>query len=366
MRPSNTFRALPFLFVLSAVTLLSCSKDAGDPVITPQPPVTVVDSPARKAWIVSTFAGNGIKGQTDGPDSIASLSYPTYLTVSNTGDVFFCDAVSSVIRKISGGQVSTYAGRNISNPVPAFGNIYGLAVDAQNNIYDVEYSLIRKIVSPAISSIFAGGLRVAVTDGQGESAAFNVISRVVFARDGNFYVPDFDANANTIIRKITPGGLVSTLVLQDNTGIGSGSVANYHLFADSFAMDSIGNMYITADTLGVIKKITPDGKVSVLAGSGRAALIDGIGTQAAFGSISAMVAAADGTLYVVDNNYNAIRQITKDGTVTTIVGLAGSGYKDGDGTVARLYQAFDIAIDKNGVLYVADAGNNRVRKIQYK
>jgi hypothetical protein len=108
------------------------------------------------------------------------------------------------------------------------------------------------------------------------------------------------------------------------------------------------------------------GKVTILAGSGGVGFKDGKGAVAQFNSISAMTCDISGNLWVSDRDNHAIREVTSDGTVTTIAGKGTMGYADGDSTKALFNFPFGITIDKTGVVYIMDTGNNRVRKLEYK
>jgi len=106
--------------------------------------------------------------------------------------------------------------------------------------------------------------------------------------------------------------------------------------------------------------------VIVFAGAGNLAFADGQGTDARFNGIGSMAADAAGNLYIPDYGNNAIRKVTPDGKVTTIAGTGEQGYADGEGNHAKFNGPSAIVVDKNGVIYVAEAGNNRIRKIEYK
>jgi sugar lactone lactonase YvrE len=116
----------------------------------------------------------------------------------------------------------------------------------------------------------------------------------------------------------------------------------------------------------MIKKADVNGNVTIFAGAPDLGLVDGKGTAAKFHSISALSFDNDGNLYVADLVNHAIRKITPDGTVTTLVGKNGQGFVDGNSDIAKLHYPSDLVIDKNGIIYFTDAGNGLVRKLEYR
>src|ERR1700750_1941137 len=151
------------------VLLNSCTKST-DTQSTLSIPVTnppVTDTVPTKKWVVTTLAGSGTIGATDGSGANAQFYYPQNITLDLQGNLFVGDTHNFSIRKIDvNGQVSTYTNQIIGNPDLIFGNIYGMVADNQGNIFSVEYNIIRKIVSPTNSSLFAGGMQITYKNGQ--------------------------------------------------------------------------------------------------------------------------------------------------------------------------------------------------------
>jgi sugar lactone lactonase YvrE len=205
------------------------------------------------------------------------------------------------------------------------------------------------------------------TDGTASAASFNSPSDVVADMTGVLYVAD---SGNHTIRKIALSGAVTTLAGQAGT---SGSLDATGLNArfnepSGVAVDSIGNLFVSDAGNSVIRKITPAGVVTTIAGmAGSAGTTDGIGSSAQFNYPSDLVIDSGSNLYVADTGNHTVRKITigvSSVTVSTFAGQPGvSGSTDGVGNAAKFKTPLGLAIDNSGNLYVADAGNSVIRKI---
>jgi streptogramin lyase len=201
-------------------------------------------------------------------------------------------------------------------------------------------------------------------DGVGAAAWFNAPAAIVVDSSGNLFVADA---GNAVIRKIATDGTVSTFAgTAGSTGGADGSGASARFNQPSgIALDSAGNIYVS-DTLNqTIRKITPAGLVSTLAGlAGVSGSADGDGTAALFSQPRGLTVDSTGSIYVADTANSAIRKVTSSGVVTTIAGLPTvAGLLDGTGTGAWLNQPRDVKMDSTGNLYIADTGNATIRKI---
>jgi sugar lactone lactonase YvrE len=181
---------------------------------------------------------------------------------------------------------------------------------------------------------------------------------------GNVFVADM---SNDTIRKITPTGVVSTLagqrgIIGSLNGIGTSAQFN-NPFA--IAVDNADNIYVSDSANDTIRKVTPSGVVSTLAGlPGYADSTDGNGNDARFWNPQGLAVDDKGNIYVADTGNNMVRKITPMGVVTTLAGLAGvSGTTDGVGVDARFNSPGGVAVDSAGNIYVADTNNHCVRKI---
>ncbi|MBS1529986.1 MAG: hypothetical protein JSU01_06745, partial [Bacteroidetes bacterium] len=178
---------------------------------------------------------------------------------------------------------------------------------------------------------------------------------------GNLYI----AKGN-IIDMITPAG-VQTIIAGDPNNEngyadGKGSAALFDM-PSGLAIDASHNLYVADAANNAIRKITPDGNVTTIAGGGKAGYTDGQGSAARFNFPQGIVLDNSGNIYVSDTGNDLIRKIATDGTVTTVAGKVESGKTDGTGAAARFNIPEGITIDNNGNLVVADAGNNLIRKI---
>jgi streptogramin lyase len=285
------------------------------------------------------------------------------------------DYDNGTVRKISSAAVvSTLAGA-ASQPGSTdgigsdarFNSPYGVATDSTGNVYVADsynYTL-RKITPAGVVSILAGAVgQFGSADGNGSAARFADPYGVATDSTGNVYVADF----NDTIRKITPAGVVSTLagaVGQYGLVDGNGSAAQ---FADPYgvATDSAGNVFVADTGNHAIRKIDPAGNVTTLAGSRvrQSGSVDGPGSTARFNSPSSVATDLAGNVYVADSGNCTIRKITPFGVVTTLAGTAGvAGSVDGTGSTAQFNFPYGVATDSAGNVYVADSYNNTIRKI---
>ena len=304
--------------------------------------------------VVSTLAGSTY-GFADGIGTAASFYFPSGLALDSTGNVYVVDDKIR-IRKINSvsSDVST-----LMTIVNYMNQPSGVAVDSTGNIYVVNSGdqKIYIITSGGSVSTFAGSTTES-TDENGTAASFSYPRGVAVDGLGNVYVAD---TGNHMIRKITPAGLVTT-VAGSTSGFadGTGTAARFS-GPQGLAVDSTGNIYVADTNNFKIRKITPDGVVSTLAGS-TYGFADGIGINASFKHIFGVSVDSTGNVYVADTYNNMIRKITPDGVVSTLAGST-PGSTDATGTNAKFNSPNGLAVDSIGNVYVADSGNNKIRKI---
>jgi hypothetical protein len=265
------------------------------------------------------------------------------------------------------GSANVAAGTDGTGSAAAFNNPFGLAIDSAKNLYvaDTVNNTIRKITPDRVVSTLAGAAgQFGTTDGTGNAARFNFPVGVAVDSAGNVYVTDAK---NFTIRKITAVGVVTTFAgspFQIGTTDGAGSAARFFL-PYGIVTDGSGNVYVAEGGNHLIRKISPDGVVSTLAGGAQqSGFVNGTGSGARFNTPWGLAIDGAGNLYVADSGNNAIRRVTPSGVVTTVAGLGGAGAaQDGPIAVARFNQPRGVAIDGSGNVYVADYGNALLRHI---
>ena len=347
------------------------------PTVTVPPPATnSVPAVPVPAVSITTLAGQaGVGGYADGAGSLAQFRLPNSVAVDSAGNVYVADTANNVIRKIAPtGVVSTLAGvSGIHGSADGTGGNarfwapFGIAVDGSGNVFvaDTANNTIRKITPNGVVSTLAGlAGHPGSKDGLRANAQFRNPWGVAVDGMGNVFVADM---SNDTIRKITPAGMVSTLAGQAGMSGGLNGVGAGAQFNNPFAVavDGADNVYVSDSANDTIRKITPSGVASTVAGMpGYAGSADGNGNDARFWNPQGLVVDGAGNIYVADTGNNTVRKITPMGVVTTLAGLAGaSGAADGVGVDARFNSPGGMAVDRRGNIYVADTNNHVVRKI---
>ncbi len=216
---------------------------------------------------------------------------------------------------------------------------------------------------------FAGNATGGYIDGMGTGATFNNPQGVAVDAQGNIYVADA---FNNLIRKITPSGTVTTIAGNGTAGY-SGDKGNA-LSATFYgprgvAVDIQGNIFVADFGNNVIRQINPSGIITTLAGNGTAGYVNGTGIDTVeFNSPAGVAVDNKGNVFVADYNNNVIRKITSTGVVSTIAGTQSPGYVNGTvntttGTYASFNNPSALVLDASGNIFVADAGNSAIREI---
>lgn len=329
--------------------------------------------PAPAAF--TTLAGSmGNAGAADGSGSTARFNQPSGAAVDSAGTVYVADAFNNIIRKItSAGVVTTLAGSAGENgsldgtgSAARFNHPTSVAVDGAGNVYVADYGnhTIRKISSTGVVTTLAGSVGVTgSTDGTGGAALFYYPEGVAVDGSGNVYVAD---SYNETIRKITPGGTVTTFAgTAGSSGSSDGTGSAARFFGPySLAVDGSGSICVSDFGNHAIRKITPSGVVTTLAGlAGSSGSSDGTGSAARFSNPAGLAVDLSGNIYVADSDNHTIRKVTAAGVVTTLAGSAGViGSTDGTGSAALFFSPNGLAVVGSSYIYVTDFGNSTLRK----
>ncbi|MGA2867464.1 MAG: immunoglobulin domain-containing protein [Verrucomicrobiota bacterium] len=320
--------------------------------------------------VVTTLAGlAGSYGSADGTASAARFDWPVGVAVDSAGNVYVADSANNTIRKVTpGGVVTTLAGLAWScgsadgtGSAARFSTPIGVAVDSAANVYvaDTYNCTIRKVTPGGVVTTLAGlAGSPGSADGTASAARFNGPQGVAVDSAANVYVADF---WNYTIRKVTPGGVVTTLAGQWSSGStdGTGSAARFY-FPSGVAVDSAGNVYVADSGNCTIRKVTPGGVVSTLAGlAGSPGSADGTASAARFTNPLGVAVDSAGNVYVADTANHTIRKVTPGGVVSTLAGSPGSA--DGTASAARFYYPEGVAVDSAANLYVGDSGNGTIQ-----
>lgn len=352
--------------------------------------------------VVSTLAGDGVAGLVDGAAATARFSHPSGLTLDASGNVLVADTLNHAVRKLTPSGTVTTLARNLTNsgsvgggqlfyPVAvagdSVGNLYvlceqtrevikltpdgktvsfvpffldnptGLLVDPNDNLFisDRTARFIRKVSPKGEVSVVAGqGYVFGLIDATGTAARFQTADGIATDALGNVYVAD---STNGRIRKITPLGEVSTLAgggvyPGDALGDGAGAAASFN-GPNTVAIDGVGNVYVLENSrllrnTVTIRKVSPLGVVTTL--------------PRQFDSSVSFAADAVGNLYFTYQN-SVLKMSTDGASLITLAGDSSAGYVDGSGSNSRFSRPSGVAVDETGNVYVADGDNKAIRKI---
>lgn len=316
------------------------------------------------AGVVSTLAGSSQHGSADGTGAAAGFWYTGGIAVNATGLLYVSDSENCTIRQITpqgvvptlAGMVGDFAWADGMGTAAAFSLPGGMSVDSVGNLYVVdESSIIRKITPQGLVTTPVGTPNTyGSTDGTGAAARFYAAKDVAVGPGDVLYVADF---GNNTIRMVSAQDEVTTV---------AGAASPYGPEPQGIAADTAGNVYTAAG--GSLLKISPQGVVTTIAGaSGILGAADGSGSAARFNMTDGIAVNGAGTVYVVDSGNNTLRAITPQGAVSTLAGLAGACCEsvDGTGSSARLDSPFSITVDGAGNLYVGE-GQGAIRKVTPK
>ena len=334
--------------------------------------------------IITTVAGNGTSGGSSGdagdggPATGAQLSDRS-IAVDRAGNLFIADAGNNSVREVSpNGIVTTVAG----NGTPGFSGDgkratsaqlngpAGVAVDGAGNLFiaDTGNNLIREVGFAGIIITVAGnGMQGFSGDGKRATSA-QLSDPVGVAVDGagNLFIAD---GLNNRIRKVSHDGVITTVAGNGTPGLagdgGPATQAQVEVSA-ALAVDNAGNLYVEGGS--TIRKISPSGIITTVAGPGACCSSSGDGglaTGAQIFDVEGVAVDGAGNLFLAESGNNRIRKVTPDGIITTVAGSSTPGFS-GDGgpaTSAQLAYPSAVAVDGAGNLFIADTNNNRIRQV---
>ena len=335
--------------------------------------VTLTSACDRKhETIVSTFVGNGTPGAVNGAAETASFSNLMGIAADSAGNIYVADSRNNIIRKIStAGIVTTLAGSGKQGADDGKGTAASfffpaaLTADASGVVYvaDTHNSMVRKISRDGTVSTIAGRISPGVAKYRDTVIKFDNPYGIAVDQHGNVFVSDWERD---MIKKIIPDGKITAFAGKGKKGAkdGKGSAATFYL-PEGLALDRADNLYVADCYNNMIRKISPDGTVTTLAGKLTKGSDNGKGKGASFSHPDGLAVDRAGNVYVADVGNNKIRKITPRGVVTTVAGTGKHGAQNGPAHSATFYRPFALTIDNAGNLYVADYQNNLVRKISF-
>ena len=384
----------PLLLLLGATTALSltlsCGGGGDGAAPTPGPAITgFVAAPATlttgaSTTLTATFSFGGSTGTavitpgnlavTSGQGvTVAPVLTTTYvLTVTGTNGNMINMATAVRVNAASGSLALLAGAWFIPGSADGqganarFNDPQGLAADAAGNLYlaDCYNSTIRKITFDGTVTTLAGTAGAfGSADGTGAAARFSAPEAVAVDAAGNVYVAD---TGNSTLRKITPAGVVTTLAGLAQTPGRSDGTGTEARFSNpkGIAVTAAGTVFVADTSNHLIRQCTAAGVVTTLAGAAQSGSTDGTGSAAAFRNPRGLAVDASGNLYLADTDNCTLRKVTPAGVVTTLAGTAGTaGSTDGPGAEARFKQPHAVALDPAGNLWVADSGNTTIRKV---
>jgi sugar lactone lactonase YvrE len=334
----------------------------------------VTPDPEPEEYTVSTLAGNGTAGNVLGAGGNAQFKNVQCIALDNQGNIIAADRANHQIKKITpAGVVSLVAG---STPGYAdgtaitakFDSPYGLAVDAGNNIYVADFSnnRIRKIAASngAVTTV-AGNGTAGLVDGSASTAQFGGPIGLILDGNGDLIVSDYSKHA---IRKITLAtGAVSTIAGNGSSGYadGTGSAARFNSPVQG-ALDAEGNYLIPDRGNRCIRKVTPAGVVTTIAGTAtQTGYVDGPALDAKFANSSPCNIAFDpeGNLLITDFGNQRIRKLDTSGNITTLAGNGTKALVNGPASQASFSGPYGIAVNSRGDIFVGEMEGFTVRKI---
>lgn len=335
-------------------------------------------------YTISTVAGNNSAGSSGdgGAATAAQINVPFALALSSSGTLYIADQGNNRVRAVTtDGKINTTAGSSTSGYTGDGGaatsatlaNPSGVAVDSSGNVFiaDTANNVVRKVTTDGKISTFAGnpnsGSFYSGDGGAASSASLFHPSGLAVDASGNLYIAD---TSNNLIRKVTAStGIITTFagnVSRGYTGDGKAAIFAQLNNPVAVAVDGSGNVYIADSGNHVIRKVTPGGIISSVAGNGTPGF-SGDGNKAfplaQLNNPKGVAVDGSGNVYVADTNNSRIRMVSNTGIMSTVAGTGGYAYSGDGGPAlsAQLNFPAGILMDPKGNLYIADVSNNVIR-----
>jgi len=335
---------------------------------------------------ISTYAGTGTAGYTGdlGAATAARIAHPEGITVAANGDVYYADPDNNVIRKVTAatGIITTVAGSGGNGSsgdgglaiLAKFKNAEGVFVVANGDLYlaDTGNHEIRKVTAATgLVTLVVGSTSPGYSgDGGAATAArLRLPAAIVVAANGDMYIAD---TGNDTVRKVTAAtGIITTYAGTGTTGYtGDGGAATSARLSgpQGLVLAANGDLYIADTGNNVIRRVTAaTGVITTFAGTGTAGFLGdgGVATSARLNAPESVSISASGELYIADAGNNRIRRVSTGGTITTVAGTgtAGSAGDGGLPTAAQLNSPHGIAVSTSGTYYISDRVNNEIRRV---
>jgi uncharacterized protein (TIGR03437 family) len=360
--PGRSGTAGPALFsAIGGVAVDTAGKVYFSQAFLPMVGSWTSDDQVRHVAGASRFAGDG------GPATAVRLFYPTDVALDTDGNLFIADSYNFAVRKVlPSGVIETVSGfPAVPGLLPA-----GVAADAAGNLYvaDVLLQQVFKRGPSGTVTAFAGGGSSVPGDGGPATAARLSLSDdgpcLAVDPAGNLYISERGGGR---VRKVTPAGIISTVAGTGETGFSGdlGLAVRARISGPlGVAVDAAGNLYFADANNRRVRRVTPGGIISTIAGNGSGDF-SGDGGRATSAGMSPDAVAVDraGDLYITGNH--RVRKLTPDGVINTIAGTGAPGFSgdDGPATEAQFFVPIGLAVDAAGNIYIADNENHSIRKL---
>jgi len=325
---------------------------------------------------IFTAAGNGFFEATGdgGPAIGATFNNISAIVFDAANNLYIADRDANRVRRIdSNGIITTFAGNGVAqlsgdggDSTSASLNLpLGLTLDASGNVFiaDRFNNRIRMVTPQGVIKTFAGGGTLMQDGVTALDADLGGPLSVLADGAGNLYYID---SFNLRVRRISNGGIITTVAGGGTSQVETGPATAVALKGpESLALDNSGNLYI--GDVDRVRRVTPGGTISTFAGTGSAGFSgdNGPATAAAISDPRGLLIDKSGAVYIADTENNRVRRIAPNGNITTIAGtrLGGSSGDGGPAAQAELFAPVGVALDPDGNLYIADAGNHRIRRV---